>query len=170
MSDTQAELTGQWNWGNARRFILPILLVVLLGGAALLVIAGSDAPATIPVTGVEDQSEPAKVEPIEGTDFSWVFLTERAAERLDIKTVLLREEEVDGEQRLVVPYSAVIYGLNGETWVYVGPETLTYVRESITVDYIEGDLVILSDGPAVGTNVVTVGVPELYGAETGVGK
>ena len=136
----------------------------------MTLVAGRDAPATIPVTGVEDKSEPAKIEPIEGTDFSQVILTERAAERLDIKTVLLREQDVDGEQRLVIPYSALIYGLNGETWAYVSRETLTYVRESITVDYIEGDLVILSEGPAAGTNVVTVGVPELYGAETGVGK
>jgi len=30
--------------------------------------------------------------------------------------------------------------------------------------------VVLTDGPAAGTEVVTVGVPELYGADTGIGK
>lgn len=75
-----------------------------------------------------------------------------------------------GEKRVVVPYSAVIYDLQGATWVYVSPEPLVFVREPITIDYVQGDMAILSDGPAVGTEVATVGVAELYGADTGVGK
>jgi hypothetical protein len=54
--------------------------------------------------------------------------------------------------------------------MYISPAPLTYVREPITVDYIEGDMVVLVDGPAAGTEVVTVGVAELYGADTGIGK
>jgi len=73
-------------------------------------------------------------------------------------------------QGLVIPYAAVLYGLNGETWAYINPEPLTFVRYPITIDYIDGGLVYLSDGPAVGTEVVTVGAPELFGADTGVGK
>jgi hypothetical protein len=38
------------------------------------------------------------------------------------------------------------------------------------VDHIQGDLVVLQEGPAAGTSVVTVGAVELYGADTGVGK
>ena len=34
----------------------------------------------------------------------------------------------------------------------------------------QGTTAWLSAGPPVGTTVVTVGVPELYGAELGVGK
>jgi len=75
-----------------------------------------------------------------------------------------------GAQAKVVPYAAVIYGLNGETWVYVSPEPLVFHREPVTVAYIDGDNAVLSEGPAVGTQVVTVGVAELYGADTGVGK
>ena len=75
-----------------------------------------------------------------------------------------------GTQRMVVPYSAVIYDLQGATWVYVSPEPLVFVREPVTIDYIQGDLAVLSDGPPVGTEVATVGVAELYGADTGVGK
>ena len=74
-----------------------------------------------------------------------------------------------GANRRVIPYSAVIYGLNGETWVYSNPEGFFYVRQPIVIDYIEGDLAILSEGPEVGTKIVTVGVAELYGAESGVG-
>jgi hypothetical protein len=71
---------------------------------------------------------------------------------------------------MVIPYAAVIYDLHGETWTYTSPEPLTFVRQAITVDYIEGDMAVLSDGPAAGTQVATVGVAELYGADTGVGK
>ena len=72
--------------------------------------------------------------------------------------------------RNVVPYAAVLYGVNGETWVYTAPEPLVFVRQPITIDYIEGDLAILSEGPEAGTAVVTVGAAELFGAETGVSK
>jgi hypothetical protein len=75
-----------------------------------------------------------------------------------------------GMQRQVIPYSAVLYDLNGETWVYTNPEPLVFVRQPVSVDYIEGDLAVLSDGPPAGTQVATVGVAELYGADTGVGK
>jgi hypothetical protein len=73
-------------------------------------------------------------------------------------------------QRLVIPYAAVVYGLEGETWVYTNPEPLVYIREPIGIDYIEGDTVVLSEGPASGTPVVVIGAAELFGAETGVSK
>jgi len=63
----------------------------------------------------------------------------------------------------------VLYDPDGKTWVFVDRGQLTYVREPITIDRIEGDVVYLSDGPAVGTGVVAVGATELYGAEIGVG-
>ena len=73
--------------------------------------------------------------------------------------------------RKLVPYAAVIYDVNGGTWVYTKePNALSFVRQSITVDYIEGDEAFLTEGPPVGTEVVTVGGAELYGAETGVSK
>jgi hypothetical protein len=62
-----------------------------------------------------------------------------------------------------------MYGPHGETWVYTNPEPLTFIREPIAIDYIDGDQVVLSDGPSPGTKVVTVAVAELYGTETGVG-
>ncbi len=75
-----------------------------------------------------------------------------------------------GDRRLVVPYSALIYDLNGDTWIYISPEPLVFTRHPVTVEYVEGDLAVLLDGPPVGTMVATVGVPELYGADTGIGK
>ncbi len=74
-----------------------------------------------------------------------------------------------GRQRLVVAYSAVIYDVRGATWVYTSPAPNTFVRARIEVDYIDGELAILNDGPSVGTQVVTVGGGILHGTEFGVG-
>lgn len=117
-----------------------------------------------------DKNEPALVMPIDGQNFNEITLTERAAERLDVQTSPVREEQVNGKQHLVIPYSALIYDLNGDTWVYINPAPLTYHRAAITVDYILGDLIVLVEGPAIGTEVAIIGVPELYGIDTGVGK
>jgi hypothetical protein len=114
--------------------------------------------------------KPALIERIEGTELNRVVLSAKAAQRLDIQTAPVREEEVDGAQRKVIPYSAVIYDLRGDTWAYTSPEPLTFVRQPIAIDYIEGDLAFLTEGPEVGVEVATVGVAELYGADTGVGK
>lgn len=75
-----------------------------------------------------------------------------------------------GSPRKVIPYTAVIYDLAGETWAYTSPEPLVFVRHPISVDYVGGDLAVLSDGPPSGAAVVTVGAAELYGTEFGVGK
>ena len=113
---------------------------------------------------------PSVLEPIEGSDIQRVLLTEKAAERIDLQLAAVSDEQVNGAERKVVPYAAVIYDLAGATWVYTSPAPLTFVRESITIDFIEGDQAILTNGPSSGTQVVTVGVAELYGAETGVKK
>lgn len=70
----------------------------------------------------------------------------------------------------VVPYSSVLHDTTGKGWVYTSPEPLVYVRERIDVDHIDGDVAYLKSGPKTGTNVVIIGVIELYGVETGIGK
>ena len=140
-----------------------IVAAVLLASLALS--ACSQATAR-PAASAE---EPSKLEPIEGTELSRVILTEKAAERLGIETDRVREVEIAGERRMVVPYAAVLYTEDGETWIYTNPEPLVFVRQSITVEHIEGDQAILTDGPSVGTPVVTAGAAELFGIEFGVG-
>jgi hypothetical protein len=254
---------------------------------ALVVILSLLLSACGASSGPTGKVSPSQLEPIEGTDFSRVVLTEKAAERLDIQTVPVREEqivrkltvagqfvaandssgtnpaaadasaattgikmarvmrvplsetelrEVDRSQparvlplddaedsdetaglmaepdeslasddpedaalyyvldsmeqglapgqpvlaelslsggdtpRKVVPQAAVLYGVHGETWVYTNPEPLVFVRQPIVIDYIEENLAFLSEGPEAGTEVVTVGAAELFGAETGVSK
>jgi hypothetical protein len=73
-----------------------------------------------------------------------------------------------GTLKKVVPYSAVLYALSGDAWVYTSPEPLVFVRRQVTIEHIDQDSAVLSDGPAVGTQVVTVGAAELYGAESRV--
>lgn len=118
------------------------------------------------------KTEPAIIEPIPGTQLNRVTLTMKAAERLDIQTTPVREELVPSSNRVrkVVPYASIIYDLNGETWVYTSAEPLVFIRHMVTLDYIEADLAILTDGPPTDTEIVTVGVAELYGVDTGVGK
>jgi hypothetical protein len=113
--------------------------------------------------------KPATVEHIEGSDLSRVTLSQRAFERLEIQTATVRDEQIDGAAKKVIPYSAVVYDATGAAWTYTSPEPLIYVRHAIAIDRIEGDLAILADGPATDVNVVTVGAAELYGTEFGVG-
>ena len=70
----------------------------------------------------------------------------------------------DAKQK-VVPYSAVYYDSKGVAWVYVNPKPLTFERRRIVVERVEGDVAALSDGPPVGTQVVSVGAALLYGTE-----
>lgn len=108
--------------------------------------------------------EAATVEQVSGSDAYRITLTPEAAKRLDIQTASVEQ----GANGTVVPYGAVFYSPSGDTWAYVSSEPLTFMREPIVVDRIEGDQAILSKGPAVGTKVATVGVAELFGAESGI--
>ena len=94
-----------------------------------------------------------------------ITLTESAVERLGIETAAV---ESRGDE-LVVPYDAVFLDAHGDFWVYTNPEPLVFVREPIDIVRETSDRAFLAEGPPPGTDVVTVGVPELYGSETGFG-
>lgn len=137
-----------------------LLPLVLIGVALLLSGCGGGDSAS------EEASGPATVYEVEGSDVSRVELTEKAVERLDIQTAAV---ESNGKG-MVIPYAAVLYSPTGETWAYVSPTPLTFVREAIVIDRIEGDQAFLTKGPKVGSKVATVGVAELFGAESGLGQ
>jgi len=136
-------------WIIAIAIVLPLLLTACGGGSSS-----------------ESASGPATIEEIEGTDLSRITLTAKAAERLDIQTAAV---EKNGAGK-VIPYSALLYSPTGETWAYVSSKPLTFVREAIVVDRIDGNKAFLTKGPAAGVKVATVGVAELYGAESGLGE
>lgn len=116
-------------------------------------------------------SHPAEVEEIAGSDIRKVTLTVKAMQRLDVQTDEVREIRVSrsASPKKVVPYSSIIYDPQGQTWIYTSPKSRTFVRQKVDVDYIEGDIAILKDGPPIGTKVASVAVAEIYGTEFGVG-
>lgn len=131
------------------------LLIVITVAALQLAACG-------PKTITTEKINPSTLEEIEGSELKRVILTEKAAERIGLQTV-----PVNGT---VVPYSAVIYDLEGNTWVYTNPSPLSFVRVRVVIDRIEGDQAFLSERPETDAPIVTVGVIEIYGAETGVSK
>jgi hypothetical protein len=134
---------------------LSVVAVLPLAGCGA---GGEETAASAP--------EPATVELVEGSEeLHLITLTDQAAKRLDVQTDVVTEQG----KRTIVPYAAIVYETDGETWVYTNPEGLSYVRAHVVVKAIEGDRAILTKGPTAGTEVVTVGVAELFGAEHGVG-
>jgi hypothetical protein len=132
-------------------------------------------------TGTEvDTTAESKVQELPGTDVKQVTLTERAAQRLGIKTFTVASPVSAAAAGapttpgiVVVPYSAVLYAPDGSTWVYAVPQRLTYVRQEVTVQVVQGaggDQAVLSRGPPAGTTIVSTGVVELYGTEIGLGE
>jgi hypothetical protein len=105
--------------------------------------------------------EPAKLEPIKGTDVQRVIFDAEGAKRVGLQTVPIRQNG----QGMIVPSKAVIYDAEGKAYAYTAPEPLTFVRKEIVVDHVAGDSVVLSDGPPAGTEIVTVGAAQVYGTE-----
>jgi hypothetical protein len=120
-------------------------------------------------SGSETHDVPALVEEIQGTGLRQVTLSERAAERLGIQTATVRRADGPGAVIAAVPYSAVIYDPHGMAWVYIPTAPLTFVRHAVSIYSIEGDMAYLKVGPPEGTQVVSVGVAELFGTEQEIG-
>jgi hypothetical protein len=134
--------------------------VLVLVSAASIGLSGCAAVKSESVPTGEAAASMEKV----GSDLNKLTLTDKAVERLGLTT----EKVVKGKgSALQVPYASLIYDAAGKTWVYTSPEPRTYIRAAVTVDRISGDAVQLRSGPAAGTEVVTVGAAELFGAEFG---
>jgi hypothetical protein len=95
-------------------------------------------------------------------------VSERAEERLGLRTEPVRPVTGQPGVTEVISYSAVVYDADGESWAFSSPSPRTYVRVPIEISSITGKTVQLKSGPPVGTQVVVVGVPELVGAEAGI--
>jgi hypothetical protein len=113
----------------------------------------------------ENETKPATVEHLDGAEPARVTLTDEAAKRIDIQTAPVADTQVAGQQRKVIPYAAVLYDTKGATWTWINSTPLTFVRHPITIESIDGDKAVLSNGPNPGTLVVTVGATELFGSE-----
>ena len=141
-----------------RRYKSGCLVAVLLVLPLLVTACGGKSAS-------DTAAEPAVVKHVAGTDVYRITLSAETAKRLDVKTAAAQRS--GGET--AIPYSAVLYSATGEASAYVNPAPLTFVRQTIVVDRIHGNRALLSGGLAAGTRVVTVGVPELHGIESGIG-
>jgi redox-sensitive bicupin YhaK (pirin superfamily) len=133
-------------------------------GAAVALLALTVTACSEVETPSGDDYAPATVTTADPSSTPTVRFTEEAASRVDLtmSTVAGREGA------LVVEYEALIYDKQGKTWVYTAPEPLTFLRAEVVVTEIDGNQVMLSDGPPPGTKVVTQGVTQVYGAELGM--
>ena len=128
--------------------------------------------------GEEDEGiadDAVRVEDTPGTEAKTLVFTDEAKAHLDIQTEPVREIEASREgaavgPRVAIPHSAVIYDAEGDTWVYVSPAPDTFIRKHVVIDFMNADHIFLSSGVTANDTVVTVGVPELQGAEFGVGE
>jgi hypothetical protein len=134
---------------------------------AALALAGCSKSAEEPE---ETGHATVKLEAVKGRpDIKRVILSSEAVKRIDVHTVQVRDApDASGAVQKVIPYSAVLYDAEGKTWTYATPKANTYERQPITIDRIENDQAILTDGPASGTTIVTVGAEEIFGTEFGL--
>jgi hypothetical protein len=138
--------------GRRLAWLAPLCAVLLLSGCRDV------------ATEEEVGYEPSKVEPIKGSELSRVILTEDAARRIGLDTTPVTSRG----GRTVVPESAVWVDVNGDEWVYTNPETLVFIRAQVVVDRYDEGSAFLSEGPASGTEVASIGVPQLIGSEFGI--
>ena len=128
--------------------------------AALLAVAPA---ACIQAEAIEQEHyQASKITPAEDGDHPMVTLTQLASDQIGLKTAPI-EKSKGGTS---IPYAAVLYAAaDGQPYVFVNPRGLTFHREDVDIASVDGDTVKLADGPPVGTRVVTVGVPQIHGAE-----
>ena len=144
------------------RRALPLALAALAVGAVL-------SGCTEVKSADKEHYSPAAIAPVKGgeKDLVSVTLTPEGADRIDLATD--RVARGAGGQKFI-PYAALLYEKDGSAFVYTNPSGLKFVRAHIEVDRVAGDRVLLSDGPAAGTKVVTTGAPQVHGAELEYGE
>lgn len=148
------------NRRRGRRVVAACAGLVLIATGASLSACG-ETPGSSYSTETASHAEPARLEPIKGTDVMRVVFSAGGAKRVGLQTAAVRQSG----KELVIPYGAVIYDSEGGAYAYTAPKPLTFVRREIEIDHADGDGVVLSDGPPAGTEVVTVGTAEVYGTE-----
>jgi hypothetical protein len=134
------------------RLLLVLAWAVSVGLSGCAAVKKEAAPAGVAAATKEEA----------GADLSRLTLTDKAVERLSLTTAKVTK---GAGGALEVPYGALIYDAAGKTWVYTNPAPRTYIRAAVTVDRITANVVRLRTGPGAGTDVVTVGAAELFGAE-----
>ncbi len=138
----------------------------VLTAVAVMVLCSAAAGCAQVKSQAATQYQPVHVETVDpATGLKRVTFTDEGASRADIQTAPVKQSGA----LLEVPSAALIYDNKGNTLVYVALDPLTYQREIVEVVIDDGRIVKLSRGPKVGTQVVTTGANQVWGAELGVG-
>ena len=142
-------------------------LVYMLICAGLFMTACQQQAEQMPEQSAEQlpQRESAFTGQYAGSALYRVRLTPKAAEKYNLKTAPVGQEQVSGSLRRVVPEAAIIRDQRGGTWIYTNPDTLLYIRTAVTVDQVDAGRAVLSDGPTAGTSVVISGADQLLNNE-----
>jgi hypothetical protein len=146
-----------------RRLLLVVALVA--GGLSGFGVYEALSGGSKALGNVVEEQAPATVRPLGSTGLNRIVLSPQAAIRLGIETAPVHSELVRHVRRLIVPYSALIYGAEGAVWTYIRTKPLTFVRRALTVESIDGERALVSNGPSAGARVVTTGASELFGSE-----
>lgn len=135
------------------------------------------AVASIRALGSEAKSLPA--EPVAGpptanaltNTVDWYYQLPstsvlRAGERISVEIPTADSQE----ERLVIPFNAVLHDIHGGQWVYAQTGEHAYTRRRVQVARIAGADAVLASGLSVGSKIVTDGATELFGTEFMTGK
>jgi RND family efflux transporter MFP subunit len=138
-------------------------------GAAVRVMGLSGVGHGDALTG-QPVAAPLSADPMSATADLY-YAVENLAERLRpgerVGVALPLREEAES---LVVPDKAILYDIDGGTWVYERTGEQRYRRRRVAVRSLRDGLAVLADGPAEGSPIVTDGAAELFGTEFGAGK
>ena len=140
--------------------------LAFLSAAAVLGLAGCQSASGAESGSASEEAiaAAASVEEDPAGGPSRLTLTEDAVLRLGVETA-----PVGGSAgALTVPYAAVVYDAEGDSWVFVEEEERVYRRAAIAIESVDGDTVLLTEGPPPGSEVVTVAAAELVGVEAGI--
>ncbi len=140
----------------------PVIAAVLLG--VVLAGCGSEHDASTPAS--------ARLVGATGSSPGQIIVSQLGKERIGLQTAPVQSVSAApgprSADKVIVPYSALVYDPSGKTFVFLQRSPLTYIEVPATVDRISGGSAYLTVGPKPGTKVVTVGAEELYGVQTGV--
>lgn len=96
-----------------------------------------------------------------------VTMTQKGIDQIGLETAKV----TGSDKEKVIPYSALLYAADGEhAYVYFSPEPRTFKRHDVTILKVDEDRVLISDGPPVGSDVVSQGAAQVHGAELEFGK
>src|SRR2546423_5972619 len=127
-----------------RRTVLTLgiaLVLALIAAGSIQIFAGTKAAAA-----EEGVDAAATVVAVDGSEVSRIPLTKLAARRIDLHTATVGSSTTAAT---AIPYSALLYDDQGQTWVYVSEKPLVFVRAPVEVAFIDGPRVVLKSGPAI---------------------